>query len=37
MVSKQWIVVFGHDPDVAAATLHEENGKIEAEPVELNR
>lgn len=37
MVSKQWIVVFGHDPDVAAATLHEQNGKLEAEPVDLNR
>jgi glyoxylase-like metal-dependent hydrolase (beta-lactamase superfamily II) len=37
MVSKQWIVVFGHDPDVAAATLREQNGKIEAEPVDLNR
>ncbi len=37
IVSKQWIVVFGHDPDVAAATLHEQNGKIEAEPVDLNR
>jgi glyoxylase-like metal-dependent hydrolase (beta-lactamase superfamily II) len=37
MVSEQWVVVFGHDPDVAAATLHEHNGKIEAEPVELNR
>jgi glyoxylase-like metal-dependent hydrolase (beta-lactamase superfamily II) len=36
MVSKQWIVVFGHDPDVAAATLREQNGKIEAEPVDLN-
>jgi glyoxylase-like metal-dependent hydrolase (beta-lactamase superfamily II) len=32
-----WIVVFGHDPDVAAATLHERNGKIELEPVALNR
>lgn len=37
IVSKQWIVVFGHDPDVAAATLHEQNEKIEAEPVDLNR
>ena len=32
-----WIVVFGHDPDVAAATLHERGGKIEIEPVDLNR
>jgi glyoxylase-like metal-dependent hydrolase (beta-lactamase superfamily II) len=37
MVSKRWIVVFGHDPDVSAATLREQNGKIEAEPVDLNR
>jgi glyoxylase-like metal-dependent hydrolase (beta-lactamase superfamily II) len=32
-----WIVIFGHDPDVAAATLHERGGKIEIEPVDLNR
>lgn len=32
-----WIVVFGHDPDVAAATLHERDGKIEIDPVDLNR
>jgi len=32
-----WIVVFGHDPDVAAATLHERGSKIEIEPVDLNR
>ena len=31
-----WIVVFGHDPDVAAATLHQRGGKIEIEPVDLN-
>jgi glyoxylase-like metal-dependent hydrolase (beta-lactamase superfamily II) len=37
MHSGQWIVVFGHDPDVAAATLHERDGKIEIEPVDLNR
>jgi glyoxylase-like metal-dependent hydrolase (beta-lactamase superfamily II) len=37
MQSGQWIVVFGHDPDVAAATLHERDGKIEIEPVDLNR
>lgn len=36
-VRKGWIVVFGHDPDIAAATLHERNGKIEVEPVDLNR
>jgi glyoxylase-like metal-dependent hydrolase (beta-lactamase superfamily II) len=37
IVKEGWIVVFGHDPDVQAATLHEHNGKIEIEPVDLNR
>jgi glyoxylase-like metal-dependent hydrolase (beta-lactamase superfamily II) len=37
MVKENWMVVFGHDPDVAAATLHERDGKIEFEPVNLNR
>lgn len=37
MVKEGWIVVFGHDPDVAAATLHERDGKIEIEPVDLPR
>lgn len=32
-----WIVVFGHDPDLPAATLHEEHGKVVCEPVDLNR
>ena len=36
MLSGQWVVVFGHDPDVAAATLHERSGRIEIEPVNLN-
>lgn len=36
-VEEGWIVVFGHDADVAAATLHERGGKIEVEPVDLNR
>jgi hypothetical protein len=30
-------VVFAHDPDIAAATLHERDGKIEIESVDLNR
>jgi glyoxylase-like metal-dependent hydrolase (beta-lactamase superfamily II) len=34
---QNWILAFGHDPDLAAATLHERNGKIEFEPVDLNR
>jgi glyoxylase-like metal-dependent hydrolase (beta-lactamase superfamily II) len=37
VVKENWMVVFGHDPDVAAATLHERDGKIEFEPVDLNR
>jgi glyoxylase-like metal-dependent hydrolase (beta-lactamase superfamily II) len=37
ILSGQWIVVFGHDPDVPAATLHEREGKIEIEPVDLNQ
>lgn len=32
-----WIVVFGHDPDHAAATLHERDGKFEYEPVNLTQ
>jgi hypothetical protein len=36
ILSEHWMVVFGHDPDIPAATLHENNGKIEAEPVNLN-
>ena len=37
MLAEKWIVVFGHDPDVPAATLHERDGKIEIEPVDLTR
>ncbi len=37
ILKEGWIVVFGHDPDAAAATLHERDGKIEIEPVDLNR
>ncbi len=37
IVQKDWIIAFGHDPDHAAATLHERSGKIEYEPVDLNR
>jgi len=37
MVAENWIVVFGHDPDVPAATLHQRDGKIEIEPVDLSR
>ncbi len=37
MAKENWMVVFGHDPDVAVAQLHERDGKIEFEPVDLNR
>jgi glyoxylase-like metal-dependent hydrolase (beta-lactamase superfamily II) len=37
IVRNNWIVVFGHDPDVPAATLRELDGKIEFVPVDLNR
>ena len=37
MARENWIVVFGHDPDVAAAEFHERDDKIEIEPVDLNR
>ena len=35
LAGEGWITVFGHDPDFAAATLHQQNGEIE--PVDLNR
>ena len=37
MVAENWIVVFGHDSDIPAATLHQRDDKIEIEPVDLNR
>ena len=37
IVNEGWIVVFGHDPEIAAATLHDRDGKIEVEPFDLNR
>jgi glyoxylase-like metal-dependent hydrolase (beta-lactamase superfamily II) len=37
IVNENWIVVFGHDPDVSAATLHERGAKFEITPVDLNR
>lgn len=37
IVKENWIVVFGHDPDFAAATLHERGGKVEIESVDLNQ
>jgi glyoxylase-like metal-dependent hydrolase (beta-lactamase superfamily II) len=37
IVHENWIVVFGHDPDIPAATLRERENKIEFEPVDFNR
>jgi glyoxylase-like metal-dependent hydrolase (beta-lactamase superfamily II) len=36
IVQEGWIVVFGHDPDIPAVTLHERENKIGFEPVDLN-
>lgn len=36
IISNQWMVVFGHDPDCAAATLCERDGKVVIAPVYLN-
>ncbi|HUL17050.1 MAG TPA: MBL fold metallo-hydrolase [Terriglobales bacterium] len=36
IVRNHWIVVFGHDPEIPAATLREVDGKIESVPVDLN-
>ena len=36
IVRNGWIVAFGHDPDFAAGTLHEHDGKVAFEPVNLN-
>jgi glyoxylase-like metal-dependent hydrolase (beta-lactamase superfamily II) len=37
IVREGWIVVFGHDPDIPAATLHERDSRVEFEPVDLNQ
>jgi glyoxylase-like metal-dependent hydrolase (beta-lactamase superfamily II) len=37
MLAEGWVVVFGHDPDFAAATLRERDAKIETVPVDLNQ
>jgi glyoxylase-like metal-dependent hydrolase (beta-lactamase superfamily II) len=36
ILNERSIVVFGHDPDLAAATLQERDGRTEIEPVDLN-
>lgn len=37
IVEREWVVVFGHDPEHAAATLHERDGKIDYEPFAFER
>ena len=37
IVKNKWIVAFGHDPDFAAATLHEQGGKVDFEPFDLSK
>jgi glyoxylase-like metal-dependent hydrolase (beta-lactamase superfamily II) len=37
IVRNGWIVVFGHDPDFPAGALHEQDGKVVCEPVDLSR
>ena len=36
IVRDGWIIVFGHDPDIPSATLHQREEKIAFEPVDLN-
>jgi glyoxylase-like metal-dependent hydrolase (beta-lactamase superfamily II) len=36
IVQSGWIVIFGHDPDIPAATLHQRENRIELEPVNLD-
>jgi len=36
LIKESALVVFGHDPDFAVASLEEQGGKIIAEPVDLN-
>jgi glyoxylase-like metal-dependent hydrolase (beta-lactamase superfamily II) len=37
IVAQGWIVAFGHDPDFPTATLHDRNGKIDFETVNLSK
>jgi glyoxylase-like metal-dependent hydrolase (beta-lactamase superfamily II) len=36
-VRDEWIVAFGHDPDFASGTLHQQDGRLTFEAVDLNR
>ena len=35
-VCGEWLAIFGHDPNVAAARLRERDGKVVAEPAEVD-
>lgn len=37
IAGRGWVVVFGHDAEFPAGKLHNRDGKIEFEPVDLNR
>ena len=37
IVKGKWIVAFGHDPEFPAGTLHEQDGKLVLEPMDLNK
>jgi glyoxylase-like metal-dependent hydrolase (beta-lactamase superfamily II) len=37
IVEQGWIVALGHDPDFPTVTLHDRNGKIEFDPVDLGK
>ncbi len=36
VVRGDWLAIFAHDPKVAAARLRERDGKVVAEPVEVD-
>lgn len=36
IIANRWIVVFGHDPEIPVATLHQQGEKIEVVPLNLN-
>lgn len=36
-VKDDWIVAFGHDPEIPAGRLHEQDGKVVCEPVDLSK
>ena len=36
IIANRWIVVFGHDPEIPVATLHEHGDKVEVVPFDVN-